>query len=100
MKLICNYLTNGRRCKLNGKDQHTGLFNLCYFRNGPHPNTLNLKLLKKRKEFLYKAKLLCKDLHLCKCKNNNKKEFSKIADAVQKEIRKINKKIEKLEKIK
>jgi len=98
MKLICKYFTNGGRCKISRKDRKTGLYEKCVFLNGPFPNHADIKELKKRKEFLYKAVLLCKDLYCCKCKRTDKDQFQKIAATVQEEMEKINKKIDDLEK--
>lgn len=98
MKLICKYFTNGSRCNISGKNRTTRLHEKCVFLNGPYPNHTDIKELKKRKEFLDKAKLLCKDLYSCKCKKNDKHQFQKIAMEVQKEMKKINKKIDDLEK--
>ena len=98
MKLICKYFTNGSRCNISRKNRKTGLHEKCVFLNGPYPNHTDIKELKKRKEFLDKAKLLCKDLYSCKCKKNDKGQFQEITMAVQKEMGKINIKIDQLEK--
>jgi len=98
MKLICKYLTNGSRCSLSSRNRETGLYEKCGFLNGPYPNHADVKELKKRKEFLDKAALICKDLYSCKCKKNDRDQFQKIAMAVQKEMEEINKKIDNLEK--
>jgi len=98
MKLICKYFTNGGRCKISRKDRKTGLYEKCIFLNGPYPNHTDIQELKKRKEFLDKAALLCRDLYSCKCKKSDKDQFQKIAMEVQKEMGKINKKIDDLEK--
>ena len=98
MKLICKYFTNGSRCNISSKNRKTGLYEKCAFLNGPYPNHVDIEELKKRKEFLDKAKLLCKDLYSCKCRKNDKNQFRKITMAVQEEMGEINKKIDNLEK--
>jgi len=98
MKLICKYFTNGNRCSISRKNRKTGLHEKCVFLNGPYPNHADVKELKKRKDFLDKATLLCRDLYFCKCKKSDKDQFQKIAAIVQEEMGKINIKIDQLQK--
>jgi len=91
----CKYLTKSGRCKLSSKDPETGFFEKCVFLNGFHPCNLSLKQLKEKRQYLQKAQFLCIALSRCNCKED-KEQKVKIADEVQKEMRKIDVKIKVL----
>jgi hypothetical protein len=91
----CKYLTKSGRCKLSSKDPKTGFFGKCVFLNASHPYDLSLNQLKEKGQYLQKAQFLCIALSRCNCKED-KEQKVKIADEVQKEMRKIDVKIELL----
>jgi len=92
MNILCNFLTNGGNCKTGPKNQETGLYEPCVFRN----NDLRKRPKLSREK---KAEITCLSASECgrrlrKCRERDYFTIN-IAPQIQKRLRIEDKKIEK-----